>query len=197
MIIGTVHVWRIDSIHHLEVGIAANNTIINPEIVFAIGDHGAFNNAIPLDLATDSLIYTAAFPPLKKGLHIYYYIEAIDGADTITRLPRNAPDSVFSFYVGDTIVTPPSGVKANTTSPELTLSPNPAHDIINIRAQTDEAVSYKITDALGHEILVYDAGPNIDEIRIRLNRFASGTYYVQARSVSGKFIKNGKFIVVP
>ena len=134
---------------------------------------------------------------MRKGSHVRYYIETRDGADTITRLPRNAPDSVFDFYVGDTIVTPPLFVKADIQPAELTVTPNPAREVITIRTQTNEAVFYKITDALGREIITYDAAPNTLELRIRLDKFSSGTYYIQARSASGKFVRNVKFIILP
>jgi hypothetical protein len=194
-IIGTSRMWRVDSIHHIEVGIAANNRIVNPRIVYAINKDITFTNTLPLSLAADSLIYTAIFPSLEIGTLIRYFIATNDGADTITLYPRNAPDSVFEFHIGDTTIIPPFSVKENFSSPDLTLSPNPAHDVIDIRAQTDEAVVYKITDPLGREILRYDAAPNLQEIRFRLDNFARGVYELHAESTSGKFFKNTKFII--
>ncbi len=195
-IIGTLRTWRIDSIHHFEVGIAANNGVRNPKIVYAYNTGGQFTNSLPLSLVTDSLIYTATFPALKKGTPVQYYVETSDGADTATRFPRNAPDSVFSFHVGDTIITPPFSVKENISSTDLSISPNPAHDVINVYAQTDEAVIYVITDALGREMLSYSAAPNMLELRIRVNTFTAGMYYLRARSASGRFDKTMKFIVL-
>ncbi len=191
-IIGTKRMWRVDSIHHLEVGIAANNGVKFPTIKYSLGSISSVINLVP---ASDSLIYTATFPAFPKGTHIHYYVETSDGADTLTRYPRNAPDSMFDFYVGDTIINQKS-VAEITATKELTLSPNPTHDVIDIRVQTDEAVTYKITDILGREIISYSATPNVREIRIRLDRFAPGTYYLEARSISGKFLQNKKFIVV-
>ena len=92
---------------------------------------------------------------------------------------------------------PPFIVKENIPSPELTLAPNPAREAISIHVHSDEAVSYKITDALGREILSYNAAPNTLELRIRLDRFSAGAYYLLARSASGKFFQNVKFIVIP
>jgi hypothetical protein len=144
---------------------------------------------------TDSLIYTATFPLLNKGTLVRYFVATDDGADTITLYPRNAPDSVFNFHVGDTTITPPSDVKENLSSPDLILSPNPAHDIITIRMQTGEAILYTITDALGREMLRYDAAPNLQELRIRIDKFSRGVYELHAQPESGKFLKIIKFIV--
>ena len=195
-IVGTLRMWRVDSIHQLEVGIAANNGVRNPRIVYALNTDATFTNTLPLVLATDSLIYTAIFPLLRRGTHVRYFVATNDGADTITLFPRNAPDSVFDFYVGDTIIKARSLVAENLLSPEMTLSPNPAHEIIDIRVRTDEAVSYKITDALGREKLSYDAAPNVHELRIRIDKFEAGVYYLKARPASGKFTTIVKFIVL-
>lgn len=195
-IIGTMRTWRVDSIHHVEVGIAANNKVRNPKIIYAYNIGGLFTNSIPLTLAADSLIYTATFPPLRKGSHVRYYVETKDGADTVTRYPRNALNSFFDFYIGDTVVTPAFGVRENTLTDGLSLLPNPAHEEINIRAQTDEAIVYNITDALGREIIHYEAPANTRELWIRLSRFSAGFYELHAYSLSGKFNKIVKFIVL-
>ena len=70
-VIGTLRTWRVDSIHHVEVGIAANNGVRNPKIVYAYNLGGQFTNNLPLTLAADSLIYTATFPALQKGTHVH------------------------------------------------------------------------------------------------------------------------------
>src|SRR5205807_3215582 len=127
-IIGTKRMWREDSLHHIETGAAANNGIKSVIIHYKFGNFGTL---LPMKLAADSLIYSATFPALPKGTHIHYYIEARDNADTSTFLPRNAPDSMFDFYIGDTIIKPAKTVQENISTPELTLSPNPAHDEID------------------------------------------------------------------
>ena len=184
-IIGTKRMWR-DARHHLEIGIAANNGIVQPMIVYAIGDNGLFNNRIQLHLAADSLIYTADFPLLQKGLYIRYFILTLDGSDSATLSPRNAPDSLYEFYVGDTSI-PFVSVKENTMQSGLSIFPNPAHSAIDVRTQTDEAVSYVITDALGREMLPYDAERNIHELKIRVDKFHAGAYELHAQSQSEIF----------
>jgi len=195
-VIGTMRTWRVDSIHHVEVGIAANNGVRNPRIIYAMNIGGLYTNTLPLTLAADSLIYTATFPPLEKGTHVRYYVETGDGSDTVTRFPRNAPDSVFSFYIGDTVVHPPFAVRESNSASQLTLSPNPAHDVIDIKTTSGEAIEYSIVDALGRKIFSYTSAANIPELRIRVDKFAGGVYYLQARSTSGKFDRSIKFIVL-
>jgi subtilisin family serine protease len=194
-IIGTIKTWRVDSIHHIEAGLAANNHIINPKVIFAIGEQGAFNNVLPLSLVTDSLIYTATFPSLNKGTLVRYYIETSDGGDTNTRSPRNAPATVYQFHISDTI-TKALGVDKTLSDSELSLSPNPAHDLLNIRLQTDELVLFTINDALGRELLRYTANPNLRELQIHINKFPRGTYTLRAESPSGRFRSTRKFIVL-
>ena len=46
-IIGISRMWRVDSIHHVEVGIAANNKVINPRIVYAINNDISFTKTLP------------------------------------------------------------------------------------------------------------------------------------------------------
>ncbi|MDP4218859.1 MAG: S8 family serine peptidase [Bacteroidota bacterium] len=195
-IIGTVRTWRVDSIHHVEVGIAANNGVKNPRVIFGINNEVNLTNILPLSLAADSLIYTATFPRLPKGTHVRYYIATNDGADTTTVLPRNASDSVFEFHIGDTIISAPFGVHDVAPVSDLVVMPNPARENITVRVQTDEAVNYMITDALGRSVLEYAAVANIHELRIRVDGFAPGVYHLHARTRSGSLSGTVKFIVI-
>ncbi|MEP7234556.1 MAG: S8 family serine peptidase [Ignavibacteriota bacterium] len=194
-IIGTLRMWRVDSVHSLEVGIAANNQVRNPRIVYAYNVGGIFTNSIPLTLAADSLIYTATFPLLPKGTHIHFYIETHDGADTVTLFPRTAPDSVISFYVGDSVVTPPFAVRTKQPNQEITVTPNPAHDHISISTGSADAMKYEIVDALGRVVLRYDSPRDTKELRIRLEKIPAGLYHIHARSASAKIEANIKLII--
>jgi subtilisin family serine protease len=190
-IIGPIRMWRTsDSIHHIGIGIAANNGLKAPRINYS---YGKFNTVLPLTLAADSLIYAATFPTLPKGTHIRYYVQTLDGADTSTFSPRNAPDSTYNFYIGDTLIPAIVGVSYSTN--ELLVLPNPAHDVITVSLQTDESIRYVITDAIGRELLQYEAAPNVHEVRIRVDRFPAGVYELHVQSRSGKYY-SAKFIIV-
>lgn len=175
-VIGPHRIWRQDSIHTVEVGLAANNGIKNPRITYALNVGGQFAEHLPLSLVTDSLIYAASFPPLRKGTHVRFYIETFDGADTVTRSPRNAPDSVYDFYVGDSIPSPPFKVRILSENTELHIVPNPATDHVDISYDIAEPIHFVMSDAIGREVRSFTTQRGVKDLRLDLGNTPPGVY---------------------
>ncbi|HEY6171482.1 MAG TPA: S8/S53 family peptidase [Candidatus Kapabacteria bacterium] len=176
--------WNDGTSYMVQVGIAANNGVKTPRIIYAYNVGGAYNNVLPLGLMTDSLIYRATFPTLPKGTHVRYYIETQDGADTITLSPRNAPDSVYSFYVGDSIPNPPYSVK-KTEDVQIALYPNPARDYINITLPLSSE-SVELVDVLGRVIRSAEVNRYTVGLKISLQGLEEGIYSVIIRKKDGE-----------
>jgi hypothetical protein len=167
----------------VQVGIAANNGVKNPRIVYAYNVGGLYNNFLPLELVTDSLIYRATFPTLPKGTQVRYYIETQDGADTLIRSPRNAPDSVYSFYVGDSIPNPPYSVK-RSEDVSIRVYPNPTSDYLNITLPSGSE-SVEITDVLGRVLRSVEVRNYTVGLKIPVQGLEEGIYNVIVRKKDG------------
>jgi serine protease AprX len=186
-VIGPHRQWRNDSIHHICVGLAANNKIKSPRIIFAVGDSSPFTNSAVLNLVTDSLIYSATFPPIRKGKHVRYYIETRDGADTITRSPRNAPLAYYEFNVGDTVIidSPLSVVRAPLIAEAVYVYPNPANEKFFISSSYSKPVQYRLYDIVGNEVLQFGAASNTSRIEVRLGSLPGGVYILCGQLADG------------
>lgn len=185
-LIGPHRSWYNDTVYTIHVGVAANNRIENPRIVYAYNVGGLYTNSLPLELITDSLIYRASFPALPKGTHVRYYIETSDGADTITRSPRNAPDSVYSFYVGDTIPSPPYNIHSREEV-SLDVYPNPARDYVNV-ALPEGSEFIELRDALGRCIHTIKTRYTTKSVRFSLEGIADGCYLLYIRQKTGSVL---------
>jgi hypothetical protein len=175
--------WNDDTVYTVQVGIAANNGLKNPRVVYEYNVGGLYTNFLPLELMTDSLIYRATFPTLPKGTHVRYYIETQDGADTITRSPRNATDSVYSFYVGDSIPNPPYSVK-KTEDVSISVYPNPARDYVNITLPLGSE-SVELVDVLGRVVHSADVKSYTIGLKLSLQGMEDGIYTMIIRKKDG------------
>ncbi|HYM35264.1 MAG TPA: S8 family serine peptidase, partial [Steroidobacteraceae bacterium] len=184
-IIGRVKLSRTDSVYSVCVPIAANNRIKKARIVYALNIGGSYSHSVPLSLASDSLIYSATFPPLRKGTHVHYYIEATDGADTATLSPRNATDSVYDFYIGDTIPSPPFAVKQTTEQNSFEVFPNPASNTVTIAYTGSQALDCSLIDNLGRTVASFFISQVSETLRLRLDDIPNGSYVLKAVSYSG------------
>ncbi|MBN2543821.1 T9SS type A sorting domain-containing protein [bacterium] len=72
-------------------------------IYYSIG--GLFSST-PLTSTGDFYDYTGEIPPQSEGTTVYYYIFAMDTFGNYARLPEEAPDMAFSFYVGQDTIHP-------------------------------------------------------------------------------------------
>lgn len=175
--------WNDDTAYTVQVGIAANNGVKNPRVVYAYNIGGLYTNILPLSLMTDSLIYRATFPTLPKGTYVRYYIETQDGADTVTRSPRNATDSVYSFYVGDTIPNPPYSVK-KTKDDSISVYPNPAHDYVNITLPLGSE-SVELADVLGRIVRSSELKSTSIGLKLSVQGLEEGIYNLIIRKKDG------------
>lgn len=175
--------WNDDTTYTVQVGIAAGNGVKNPRIVYAYNVGGLYNNFLPLELVTDSLIYRATFPTLPKGTHVRYYIETQDGADTITRSPRNAPDSVYGFYVGDSIPNPPYSVK-KIEDISVRVYPNPANDYVNITLPLGSE-SLELVDVIGRTARTFEVNSFSVGLKLPLQGLEEGVYSLIVRKKDG------------
>ncbi len=184
-IIAKQHLWKTDSLYSVCVPIAANNHIKEAKIIYAKNVGGNFVESFPLSLVTDSLIYSGRFPALPKGTHVRYYIALTDGADTITRSPRNAPDSVFEFYIGDTMPSPPLNVSTRQPLASLSFSPNPTRGIGTLHTSTEEPIHCTLTDNLGRIVFEFSALSGNRQLRLDLTSLPNGVYQLRANGVNG------------
>ncbi len=175
--------WNEDTIYTVQVGIAANNGVKNPRVVYAYNVGGLYTNVLPLSLMTDSLIYRATFPTLPKGTHVRYYIETQDGADTVTHSPRNATDSVYSFYVGDSIPNPPYSVK-QIEDASVSVYPNPTRDYINITLPLGSE-SVELVDVLGRIVRSSELKSNSIGLKLSVQGLEEGIYNLTVRKKDG------------
>lgn len=188
--------WRSeDSIHHICVALAANNTIISPRIVYAIGDSGKFIATVPLILAEDSLIYHATFPPLRRGKLVRYYIETRDGADTVTRSPRDAPLAFYKFYVGDTvIIDSPLAVRDPDITQAVQVYPNPASDKFTVVSSYSELITYKLIDIAGKELLHFETTAHTQRAEVRFGALSPGVYFLHGQLADGTTVIGEKIV---
>ncbi|MEI8133951.1 MAG: S8 family serine peptidase [bacterium] len=193
-IIGPRRTWRNDSIHYIEVGIAANNHVRFPVIRYS---YGVFNSVFNLHLATDSLIYTGTFPTLKRGTHVRYFIETNDGADTLTHSPRNAPDSMFEFNIGDTTIDSHIGVVEGSEISDISIWPNPTRGIFTVQSYLTGATSIRIIDAVGRTMLQYAMPSEIHQLRINVSTYPPGVYELESLSHYSQKVSVQKLIVLP
>lgn len=184
-IIAKQHLWKTDSIYSVCVPIAANNHIKQAKIVYALNVGGNFVESFPLSLVTDSLIYSGRFPALPKGTHVRYYIAVTDGADTITRSPRNATDSVFDFYVGDTMPSPPLSVSAIQPRSSLSFYPNPTRGVGTLQTSNDEQIHCSLYDNLGRVVFEFSAMSGNRQLRLDLSSLPNGAYQLRTRTDGG------------
>ncbi len=184
-IIAKQHLWKTDSIYSVCVPIAANNHIKQAKIIYALNIGGSFVESIPLSLVTDSLIYSGRFPALPRGTHLRYYIAVTDGADTITRSPRNATDSVFDFYVGDTMPSPPLSVSATLPRSTLSFYPNPTRGIGTLQTSSDEQIQCSLYDNLGRPVFEFSALSGNRHLRLDLSSLGNGAYQLRTKTASG------------
>jgi hypothetical protein len=187
-IIGKVKLSRADTIYSVCVPIAANKPIKNAAIIYSfnIGPHDSvIASDVPLALVTDSLVYSGTFPPLPKGTHVTYYVEVTDAADTQTYSPRNAPNGVYDFYIGDTIVNPPFAVREQQNNISLDIFPNPSSNMVTIASNNIEASDCNIIDDLGRTILSFIVPQGEQMIRVHLDDFTTGSYQLRLVSHSG------------
>lgn len=188
-VIGPHKLWREDSIHSVCVGLAANNAIKSPKIVYAIGD-SLFDYATTLSLVTDSLIYSATFPPIRKGKHVRWYIETHDDADTVTRSPRNAPLAFYEFNVGDTVIndTPNSAVNGLQSVPAVHVYPNPARDRFIVTSTYTQPILYQMVDVSGKSVLEFESTSYTSRIEIQLGSLPNGVYTLHGKLGDGNTV---------
>jgi serine protease AprX len=197
-IIGPHRQWRNDSIHHICVALAANNKIKNPKIIYAVGESGLFTNSAILNLVSDSLIYTAIFPPLHKGKLVRYYIETHDGADTTTRSPRNAPLAYYEFHVGDTIIIDSqlSVINSKPIADAVYVYPNPAIDKFFVSSSYPQAMQYHLFDIEGNEVLQFNSTADASQVEVRFGSLPAGIYVLHGQLPDGHVVVRQKILRV-
>jgi hypothetical protein len=174
-----------DTLHSTMVAMAANNMIKSPKVIYAVEDR-MFTHELPLTLAADSLIYTAEFPSLPRGTRISYYYQTSDGADTLTKLPRNAPISFYEFYIGDV----PSQYLKN-----VYIFPNPANEYIELAGSINNAL-ITLRDMLGRNIISLQTSPFTYRYKIDTQNIGAGNYIIEVRPLDGNSILRTKAVII-
>lgn len=105
---------------------------------------------------------------------------------------NNPNDTCFAYAAVNIACSSPTGIKNNYQKTIATFYPNPAKEVLNIKAALPFN-SIKIYNILGKEVLVYHE-PQSNESKINIEGLLSGTYFVKMQFENGeratiKFIK--------
>lgn len=89
-----------------------------------------------------------------------------------------------TLLIGIVPENPALGVQTTNTA-IMQVYPNPANDVINISVTGSKAETVHITDILGHEVKLIQAGNSGNFISIPVNDLAPGTYLVSVQTEQG------------
>ena len=123
-------------------------------------------------------IYRGVIPAVDSGTTVYYYYTATDNGGNESRVPRTAPDSLFSFtyipgYVGIN--------EGSTTLPgQLAISayPNPFNSTTTITLSNFHSSNISIYDITGREIAILNAKGS--RAVFDASSYSSGIYFAKA-----------------
>ena len=84
-------------------------------------------------------------------------------------------------------VNPPAGITTNLGLNSFSLTPNPTHDLVNLKLQFNEPSKVKITltDIQGKILVSFDEQILTKEFQIHLNDYASGIYLLNISNSHG------------
>jgi hypothetical protein len=148
-----------------------------------------------INFYSDSLHYTGGFifygtiPEMDSGTTVYYYYTAADKEGNESRMPRNAPDSVFSF----TYMPGYEGIDegSNTFPVKLAISayPNPFNSNIKINISNPKGgdCSVRIFDIAGR--LIRNFG------QLGANNTGQATLLWDGNSESGGSVPSGVYFI--
>jgi serine protease AprX len=179
----------VDSVIHLSIGIAANNRIKSASVRYRVKGEST-EHVLALEQSPDSNIYQANFPALNGGTQIDYWIEAIDYADTITRLPRNS-DSTFHLVFGKLAV--------HRSTPKKVIEgfgPNPANEFVNLQLNLDQSSRLQLHDALGREVQRQKLAGGQARVKLYVNSLPPGVYLLRISDNAGRALDVRRLTVV-
>lgn len=81
-----------------------------------------------------------------------------------------------------------TGLNENAMSPQFKMYPNPAGDEITIENANGSASEITITTTVGAEVYNYKNVNNVPSLKISLQGFEKGTYFVSVRSQNGSVV---------
>jgi len=173
-LIGPPIVTQNNGVATLRVGMAASNGMKNGYVLWDSVVPGQLRKRLAIQSGADSNRYFAVFPSMPEGTNVRYVIEAIDGADTATYLPRDTARNVFSFVIQGS-----SDVRASSQPEQsLRVSPNPAKQMATIGFPNSEGGSLHLYDDLGREVLTRSIAPGTGSTSVSLSSFVVGAYEV-------------------
>jgi hypothetical protein len=114
----------------------------------------------------------------------------------------NDPDVPELFYTKaamDIFKVAPEGLISNTVTteetPALTVFPNPAGNVLNLRMSGDseQAVQWTLFDALGRTLQMRVLDIPAAGVSVNLKDLASGIYFYHVRDLNGQWMKSGNF----
>lgn len=164
--------------------------------------------ATVLDAATSSGKYVAVIPSQVIGTQVRFYVEAADGGGKRTS-PYNAPDGVFAFTYGDTIIKPPLAFVVPTAYALFQNYPNPFNPSTKIRYDlpNPSVVTLKVFDVLGREVrTLVDGEQQVGRYEVPFSamggsvpggdagNLSSGVYFYQLRA--NDFRETKKMVVL-
>jgi serine protease AprX len=184
---------------------AASNAPIKKELVRLLysTDNGATFTAIPMiltdviDSSKNSGSYTGTIPNQLAGMKIKFYVSAVDSTNIPYTTPYNAPQNLFYFNYGLSIV--------KTTTQPSTFDlyqnfPNPFNNSTSIQYYLEHQnfTTLKVYDVLGREVATlvneYQTAGLKPPIKFDGSGFASGVYIYRLQS--GEFTAVKKLVLL-
>ncbi|HET7152797.1 MAG TPA: S8 family serine peptidase [Candidatus Kapabacteria bacterium] len=177
---------------------AKNGLLTGSAKIFYSVDHG--NNFKPLYLTHigNSDLYFTRFPQLTPGDTVEYYVQAASGNGVTTTAPHNAPQSLFSFTVGDTTVFRKSPISENINGINFVKEPVPSNyflaqnypspfgatTAISFGVATPQNVSIDAFNILGNKVAAIYSGNVYGNMTVQWNAagLPSGVYIIRMSS---------------
>jgi hypothetical protein len=193
-LIGPPIVTQNNGVATLRVGMAASNGIKNGYVLWDSAVPGQLSKRLTIQSGADSNRYFAVFPGMPEGTNVRYVIEAIDGADTTTYLPRDTARNVFSFMIQG------SSAVASSSQPKLSLSvsPNPAGFLASVRFPNSDGGTLHVYDDLGREVMTRSIAHGIGATSMPVSSLVVGAYNVVfiPTHMSGSYVHMARLAVI-
>ncbi|HZG01271.1 MAG TPA: T9SS type A sorting domain-containing protein, partial [Chitinophagales bacterium] len=154
-----------------------SNGIVGKFFPTAMFDDGAHDDA-----AAGDGIYGASIPGQTAGTWVRWYVEAAadNASKTVSYMPAGAEHNVYVYQVSN-----PTGVQDDFIQASIDLYPNPANNVVYIKASGAENGLVEIVNALGQ---IVHSEPQRDVTVVDVNDLPNGIYLVRFGSVVKKLV---------
>lgn len=168
--------------------------------VIKSNDGGAtWSNAEDYTPDFEFAIYEAVYPSMAKhvdgDIHITYQRDFSPGHSISGDLDPASVNDIVYLSIDTMLAEPISSIDKNTVDYSVSLYPNPANDIINVRILTDNNVTEKmnitLVDAIGRTVASFGENFNGKSALFSMNvaTLEKGVYFIRIESENGLITK--------